>query len=62
MLFKIKDLETGLSDYFEDYSFCDLIGSDERNFKNRWRSRTSSGLCFKNRFYIVEILIKSKLQ
>lgn len=62
MTFKITDLETGSSDYFADYSFCDIIGADERNFKNRWRIRTTAGLCFLNRFYIVEIVIKSKLQ
>lgn len=62
MIFKVKDLETNLSEYFDDYSFCVIIGADERNFKNRWRIRTTAGLCFLNKFYIVEIVIKSKLQ
>lgn len=58
--FKILNLETGVVSVYRDRSFCELLEITECNFKNRWRNRTTVGICFFNRFYITEIEIKSK--
>ena len=58
MVFKIIDLENDLVYFYSDRSFCPLIKVDERNFNNRWKRRTTTGLTFRNRFYVCEVELK----
>lgn len=56
--FKITDLETGAVTVYGDRSFCPALKISERNFRNRWRSRTTAGIVFFNRYYVTKIEIK----
>lgn len=56
-MYKLLDLETSETSFYESETFLEILGVTLENFKNRWRLKTSKGLVFKNKWYVCKVKV-----
>ena len=60
ILFKVIDLETEISALYEGRGFRLSIDVSEKTFLNRWKTKKTVGIVFKNRYYIKQVEVKCR--